>query len=112
MPCEFADADATAAAEAVLHQDDVTQRVERTIVERSFVEEGLQGLGLETPNSQTNFSWVALGERDEAALVESLAERGILVRPGEALGGPGHIRVTYATRPENERFLGALGEAL
>ena len=101
-----------AAAEAVLHQDDVTERVERTIVERSFVEEGLRGLGLETPDSQTNFSWVALGERDEAALVESLAEQGILVRPGEALGGPGHIRVTYATRPENERFLGALGEAL
>jgi histidinol-phosphate aminotransferase len=101
-----------AAAEAVLHQDDVTERVERTIVERSFVEEGLRGLGLEITDSQTNFSWVALGERGEASLVESLAERGILVRPGEALGGPGHIRVSYATRPENERFLGALGEAL
>jgi histidinol-phosphate aminotransferase len=101
-----------AAAEAVLHQDDVTERVERTIVERSFVEEGLRELGLETPNSQTNFSWVALGERDEAALVESLAERGILVLAGVPLGGPGQIRVTHATRPETERFMGALGEAL
>jgi histidinol-phosphate aminotransferase len=34
------------------------------------------------------------------------------VRGGGALGGPGHFRVTYGTRPENERFLAALGEAL
>jgi histidinol-phosphate/aromatic aminotransferase/cobyric acid decarboxylase-like protein len=27
------------------------------------------------------------------------------VRPGAALGGPGHIRVTYGTRAENDRFL-------
>jgi histidinol-phosphate aminotransferase len=101
-----------AAAEAILHQDDVTERVERTIVERSFVEEELRALGLETPDSQTNFSWVALGERDEGALVEALAQQGILVRAGEPLGGPGHIRVTYATRPENERFLDALRAAL
>jgi histidinol-phosphate aminotransferase len=101
-----------AAAEAILHQDDVTERVERTIIERSFVEEELRTLGLETSDSQTNFSWVALGERDEGALVEALAQQGILVRAGEPLGGPGRIRVTYATRPENERFLDALRAAL
>jgi histidinol-phosphate aminotransferase len=101
-----------AAAEAILHQDDVTERVERTVVERTFVEEELRGLGVETPESQTNFSWVDLGERDEAALVQALSEQGVLVRAGEALGGPGHIRVTYATRPENERFLDSVREAL
>jgi histidinol-phosphate aminotransferase len=101
-----------AAAEAILHHDDVTERVERTVVERVFVEEELREMGLETPDSQTNFSWVALGDRDEAALVETLAGQGILVRPGEPLGGPGHVRVSYATRPENERFLAALRAAL
>jgi histidinol-phosphate aminotransferase len=101
-----------AAAEAILHQDDVTDRVEQTVVERLFVEEELRGLGLETPESQTNFSWVALGERDEAALVKTLAEQGVLVRAGEPLGGPGHIRVTYATRQENQRFLDSLRAAL
>jgi len=101
-----------AAAEAVLHQDDVAARVERTIVERVFVEEELRRLGLEAPDSQTNFSWVALGDRDEAAIVEALASQGILVRAGEPLGGPGHIRVTYGTRPENERFLQALRASL
>ena len=29
-----------------------------------------------------------------------------------ALGGEGHIRVTYGTRAENDRFLAALDEAL
>ena len=101
-----------AAAEAVLHSDDLTERVERTIVERVFVEEGLAELGLSSPASQTNFSWVDLGDRDEAEVVGALADEGILVRPGTPLGGPGHIRVTYATRPENERFLAVLGEAL
>src|ERR671931_796918 len=47
-----------AAAEAILHGDDVMQRVERTIVERVFVEEGLRELGLDPPDSQANFSWV------------------------------------------------------
>jgi histidinol-phosphate aminotransferase len=101
-----------AAAEAILHQDDVTDRVERTVVERIFVEEELRRLGLETPESQTNFSWVALGERDEAALVNVLAEQGVLVRAGKPLGGPGHIRVTHATRQENQRFLDSLRAAL
>ena len=34
------------------------------------------------------------------------------MRGGEGLGDPGHIRVTYGTRAENERFLAALGETL
>jgi histidinol-phosphate aminotransferase len=101
-----------AAAEAILHQDDVVERVERTIIERAFVEEELAGMGLGAPESQTNFSWVALGDNDELAVVEELAQQGVLVRAGEPLGGPGHIRVTYGTRPENERFIAALAEAL
>jgi histidinol-phosphate aminotransferase len=101
-----------AAAEAVLHTDDVTERVERTIVERTFVEEGLADMGLQSPPSQTNFSWIDLGERDEASLVEKLADRGILVRPGEPLGGPGHVRASYGTRAENQRLLDALRELI
>jgi histidinol-phosphate aminotransferase len=101
-----------AAAEAVLHSDDVIERVERTVTERVFVEEGLAALGLSSPASQTNFSWVDLGDRDEAEIVDTLAGEGILVRPGTPLGGAGHIRVTYATRPENERFLDALARTL
>ncbi|HET9163723.1 MAG TPA: histidinol-phosphate transaminase [Solirubrobacterales bacterium] len=101
-----------AAAEAVLHQEDVEQRVERTLVERIRVEEGLHELGLATAETQTNFSWIDLGDADEKAVVAGLAEHSIAVRPGTPLGDPGHIRVSYGTTAENDRFLAALGALL
>jgi len=101
-----------AGAEAILHQDDVAKRVEATIAERLRVEEGLAGLGLSTSETHANFSWIDLGEADEAEVVAALAERQIAVRPGTPLGDPGHIRVSYGRPAENERFLAALGEIL
>jgi histidinol-phosphate aminotransferase len=101
-----------AGAEAIRHQDDVAQRVERTIVERIFVEEGVRELGLETPDSHANFSWIDLGDADEAELVKALGDAGVVVRPGTPLGGPGHIRVSYGTREQNQRFLDALAAAV
>jgi histidinol-phosphate aminotransferase len=101
-----------AAAEAILHQDDVEKRVERTIVERVKVEEGLREMGLSTAETQANFSWIALGEAGEEEVVAGLARQSIAVRPGTPLGGPGHIRVSYGTAEENERFLSALAELL
>jgi histidinol-phosphate aminotransferase len=98
-----------AAAEAILHQDDVEKRVERTLVERIRVEEGLRELGLGTAETQTNFSWIDLGEADEKEVVAGLAEQAIAVRPGTPLGSPGHIRVSYGTTQENDRFLAAIG---
>jgi histidinol-phosphate aminotransferase len=44
--------------------------------------------------------------------MESMARQGVIVRAGKALGQEGWVRVTYGTRPENERFLQALDEAL
>jgi len=99
-----------AAAEAILHQDDVARRVESTIAERTRVEEALRGTGLETAETQANFSWIDLGEAREGDVVAGLAERSIAVRPGTALGDPGHIRVSYGTPAENDRFLAALAE--
>ncbi len=101
-----------AGAEAVLHQDDVARRVEATIAERLRVEAGVRELGLATSETHANFSWIDLGEADEADVVAGLAERQIAVRPGTPLGDPGHIRVSYGTAEENGRFLAALGEIL
>jgi histidinol-phosphate aminotransferase len=101
-----------AGAEAILHQDDVTKRVESTIAERLRVEEALRAMGLVTADTQANFSWVDLGEADEQEVVAGLAERQIAVRPGTPLGDPGHIRVTYGTPTENDRFLAALADLL
>lgn len=102
-----------AAVEALGHEDAVTERVTRTIAERISVDERLRALGLEPADSQANFCWFQLGEeRDEQEVMRGLEERGVLVRAGSALGGPGALRVTYGTPQENERFLEALAEVL
>lgn len=101
-----------AAVEALRHQDEVATRVERVAIERLHVEEELAARGLTTADSEANFSWVALGDRDEEDVVRALAERGVIVRAGAALGGEGHLRVTYGTRAENDRFLSALDASL
>ena len=44
--------------------------------------------------------------------MRGLGERGVIVRGGAALGADGHLRVTYGTRAENDRFLAALDEVL
>jgi histidinol-phosphate aminotransferase len=110
----FLNAAAQAAAlEALGHQDEVTRRVERAVVARVQMQEGLGELGLAAAESQANFCWFDLGEgRDEAAIVRGLAEQGVLVRAGAALGKDGALRVTYGTPAENARFLEVLGTLL
>jgi histidinol-phosphate aminotransferase len=102
----------TAAAEALKHVDEVERRVEQTAIERLHVESALEERGLEATDSQANFSWVSLGDRDEGEVMRGLEERGVIVRAGAALGQAGWLRVTYGTRRENDRFLAALDEVL
>ncbi len=110
----FCNAAAQAAAlESLNHQDEVTKRVERNLAERIGLEDGLRELGLAPAESQANFVWFDLGEeRVEADVMRGLAERGILVRAGGALGREGALRVTVGTQAENERFLESLAALL
>jgi histidinol-phosphate aminotransferase len=103
-----------AATEALAHQDAVIERVTATVAERISVDERLRALGLAPAESHANFCWVELGEeRDEAAILRGLADRGVLVRGGGALGSPTPaLRVTYGLPEENRRFLDALAELL
>lgn len=101
-----------AGAEAILHSDDVADRVERTIVERVTVEDAVRELGLQTAETQANFSWISLDGRDDAEVTDALGRAGVIVRGGTPLGSPGHIRVTYGTAEENRRFVEALREVL
>jgi histidinol-phosphate aminotransferase len=107
----FCNAAAQAAAlEALNHGDEVARRVERNLAERMELEAGLSRLGIETADSQANFVWFDLPDADsEPDVVRGLAERGVLVRAGTALGREGALRVTVGTDAENERFLDALG---
>ncbi|HEU4974295.1 MAG TPA: histidinol-phosphate transaminase [Baekduia sp.] len=116
----FCNAAAQAAAvEALRHQDAIAQRVERTVMARLDVEDGLGTLGIRPAESQANFAWFDLPVPDgedpaafEAGVVRSLGERGVQVRAGTALGRPGALRVTYGTTEQNQRFLQQLGDLL
>ena len=95
----FCNAAAQAAAlEALNHQDEVARRVERNLAERIGLEDGLRELGLDPAESQANFVWFDLGDgREEAEVMQGLAQRGVLVRAGGALGREGALRVTVGT---------------
>jgi histidinol-phosphate aminotransferase len=110
----FCNAAAQAAAtEALHHGDEVARRVERNLAERLALEDGLRALGLAPAESQANFVWFGLPEgSDERAVVSGLAEAGVLVRAGTALGREGALRVTVGLEGENERLLAELGRLL
>ncbi len=102
-----------AAIDALRHQDAVADRVERAVIARVEVDAGLRELGLDPAESQANFCWFGLGEDvEEDEVVRGLADRGVLVRSGRALGREGWLRVTYGTPAENRRFLDALRAVL
>lgn len=107
-----------AAEEALLHQDEVTKRVERTVAERIGMEEELRAMGLTVADAQANFLWHPLGANGEAdaecerAVMEGLAERKVLIRAGGALGRDGWARTTIGAPAENRRFLDALRELI
>jgi histidinol-phosphate aminotransferase len=101
-----------AATEALKHQDEVAERVERAVASRLQIDAGLRDLGIEPAESQANFAWFDLPGDEPAEIeddvVRGLAERGVLVRAGSALGKPGALRVTYGTPADNDKFLHAL----
>jgi histidinol-phosphate aminotransferase len=116
----FCNAAAQAAAvESLKHGDAVAARVERAIVARLELEDGLCELGIRPAVSQANFAWFDLPVPEgreaaevEAEVVKGLHERGVLVRAGAALGRTGALRVSYGTPEQNRRFLAGLRELL
>jgi histidinol-phosphate aminotransferase len=102
-----------AAVEALKHGHAVVERVERAVVARIHMEEGLAAMGMQVAESQANFVWFDLPEdADEPEIVRSLKERDIIVRAGGSLGRPGALRVSFGPQSHNQRFLDALGELL
>jgi histidinol-phosphate aminotransferase len=66
----------------------------------------LDELGLEYVPTQANFILVKNGDYPD--LFEKLLRQGIIVRDGEALGLPGHVRITIGDDVQNDRLEQAL----
>ena len=66
------------------------------------VRDELLAAGFTVPPTQSNFVWLALGER-AAAFAAHCLEHKVVVRPFQ----PDGVRVTVASRAENDTFLAA-----
>jgi histidinol-phosphate aminotransferase len=99
---------AQAAALAALDAEaELTERVDAVVNERARVGDALRGLGLDVPESQGNFVWLALGD-DAAAFGVACEERGVVLRPFPGFG----VRVTIGTSDENDVMLATVTEVL
>lgn len=97
-------APAQAAALASLQaEDELLERVNELIKERSVVLDGLRDLGFAIPDSQSNFVWIPAGDRT-TGYAETFAAAGLAVRPFADEPDAG-IRITVAEPEANKLVL-------
>ncbi len=81
----------------------VQARREQTIACRELFAERLRAGGLRPLPSAANFVLASLDGRDDLAVADRVARRGIMVRACSEFQLPGHVRVTVAPEPLMER---------
>ncbi|MFC5822366.1 histidinol-phosphate transaminase [Nonomuraea insulae] len=93
-----------AAIASLKAEDELQERVERVVKERTRVREALIAQGWTVPPTEANFVWLRLGERtpDFAA---ACAVEGVAVRPFGVEGA----RVSIGSPEANDAFLAAAG---
>jgi histidinol-phosphate aminotransferase len=97
-----------AQAAAIAALDDagnLLSAVPEVIAERERVRDALLEAGYAVPPTQSNFVWLALGERT-AAFAAHCLEHKVVVRPFH----PDGVRVTVSSPHENDTFLAAARE--
>ncbi len=103
---------AQVAALASLQDADQVSRSQNLVAEgKSYLYEQFGKMGLQYVPTQANFMLVDTG-RDSRKVFDALMRRGVTIRTGDIFGLPTWIRVTIGTREQNERFIGALAEAI
>lgn len=95
-----------AASEAIRDQDFVHYSYTQNKIERKYLQEGFERLGITFIPSSTNFVVVEL--KDVPAIFKALLKKGIITRPLAGYGLPDHLRITVGKHAENERLLEAL----
>ena len=100
---------AQAAALAALADRAHVERSRRVNAEgAAYLERELAALGLEVWPTDANFVLV----RVRPGIADELLREGIIVRPMEGFGLPGHIRVTIGTPEQNRRLVETLRRLL
>lgn len=103
---------AQAAALAALDDDDhLRSSLELMRETKRYWYGEFEAMGLPYVPTQANFMLVDT-LRDCREVYEGLMRRGVTVRTGDIFGLPTHIRVSYGTMEQNEKFITALKEVL
>jgi histidinol-phosphate aminotransferase len=89
-----------AAIASLAVEDELLERVEALVAERTRVVEELRAAGWEVPDTQTNFVWLELGE-DTVGFAEAVQAEGVSIRP---FAGDG-ARITIGEPEANDLFL-------
>jgi histidinol-phosphate aminotransferase len=92
--------------------DLVERRVEAIAEERPRLTAAMRELGFEVTDSQANFLWAAHPRLAGSELSAKLAQAGVLVAPGDALGEPRYVRIALRSRQASDRLLDALQKSL
>jgi histidinol-phosphate aminotransferase len=90
---------ALAAGRAAVETPGLADRRRADVAEaRDLLARDLEAAGLEVVPSQANFVLVRIGV-DDGPVCDRLLRRGLLVRSGESVGLPGHVRLTVGPAP-------------
>ncbi len=81
-------------------EDELLERVEALVTERTRVVDELRASGWDVPETHANFVWMPLGE-ETVAFAEAVQAEGVSVRPFPGEGA----RVTIGEREANDLFL-------
>jgi histidinol-phosphate aminotransferase len=80
--------------------DEMRERVDEVVAERTRVTDGLVDLGLSVVESEANFVWLPIGDYS-AVLTEYCERAGVVLRGFPGVG----VRITIGTPGENDRLL-------
>lgn len=101
------------ALEALRSCSELTERRCREVAEqRPRVTAAMRELGFEVADSQANFLWASHPALTGGELAARLSAAGLLIAAGDALGEPGHVRVTLPAPESEPRLLNALSQAV
>jgi histidinol-phosphate aminotransferase len=90
----------------------IDRRVLAICEERPQLARELRRRGFEVSDSQANFLWVAHPALDGSELATRLAQTGVLVAAGAALGEPRHVRLSIRSAAASTRLLDAIDKAV
>ncbi len=90
----------------------LARRTAAISTERPRVTRALTEMGFDVTDSQANFVWAAHRTLSGADLAGRLAQTGVLVAAGDALGEPNHVRIALRSQQASDRLLDAISKVL